>query len=185
MVQFTPSSEDTRIYEVCVLHGHPISQKEQSDLLKQVEALFEEAGATVLEKDVWGRRGLAYTIGGYDDGVYVVYYLDMDPAKLKEMDQAIRIVPGVLRHIIVKPPKGYEVVKFSEEYDEWLKDRETEHERKKQEKEEELKRRMIKKAQVRDKKDADAPAEKKEDAADDKDITAEIDKLIDDDDLQL
>ena len=113
MAVLTASSEDTRVYELCILYGYPTPQKEEAELLKQVEALFDEAGAKIIEKDSWGKRGLAYTIGGFDQGVYVVYYLDMDPSKLKEMDSAIRIVPGLLRHIIVKPPKDYELLKFS------------------------------------------------------------------------
>ena len=74
MTTFTPTSEDTRVYELCVLYPHPLSQKEEQDLLKEIEALFTEAGATQLHKDLWGRRGLAYKINVYEQGSYVLYY---------------------------------------------------------------------------------------------------------------
>jgi len=198
MPTLEPTTETGRIYEVCVLYPYPLSQKEDKDAQKSVEDLFAEAGGKQIAKDVWGRRGMAYKIGGYDEGVYVVYYYEMEPEKLKELDGALRITKHVLRHIVVKPPKNYQIVEYSKEYDKWLKDKEGEDDRKEAEKEEQLKKKMIEKqkrqtarAEKKEKeaastKEAPAKKEKKETAKkDDAEITAEIDKLIADDELEL
>lgn len=189
MATLTPTSEDTRIYEIAILYGHPISQKEEQELLKAVEKLLDEAGANQIAKDTWGQRGLAYRIGGHYEGMYVVYHYEMDPSKLKEVEQQLRITPGVLRHLIVKPPKGYEVVKYSEKYEQWLKDREHEEVVKKEEKEEALKRkvvekakRQVKKAEKKEEKEVEAaPAPKIEEGK----LSEELEKLISDEDLDI
>ena len=188
MPTLTPASEDTRIYEICVLYPSNLSQKEESDLLKEVETIFAEAHATQVSKDSWGKRGLAYSIKGNTEGCYMVYYYDMDPSKLTELDTALRILPNVLRHIIIKPPKGYEVVKYSEKYVEWKKEASQADERQKREREERIAQKVAEKAKRQVKRVADE--KKKEDEtpapkADKQKISEQLDKLISDDDLNL
>lgn len=188
MPTLTPSSEDVRIYEVTVLYPYPMNQKEESDLLKEIDAIFAEAGAKLVESDKWGRRGLAYTIKGHDEGNFIVYYYEMDPSKLQEIDEALHILQGALRHIIVKPPKGYELVKFSESYDTWLKERETESEKKERAREEKIKKQVAERAKRQVKRAGEKKAEtQKEDAGtvDEGQISDQLDKIISDDELDL
>lgn len=186
MPTFSASSEDTRVYELCVLYPYPLSQKDESALIKSIEALCEEHGGTQLAKDPWGRRGLAYTIGGYDEGCYIVYYYEFTPEAIKELDRNLRILPGVLRHMIVKPPKDYEVTMHSDAFQDWQKQKKEKEEEKKQEKEAKLKKRVLDKQKVQAKRAAakkkdEKPAEKAEEGQ----ITSEIDKLISDEDLDI
>lgn len=188
MPELTETSEDVRVYEFCVLYPSNLSQKEESTLLKEVESLIEEQGGKQVAKDNWGKRGLAYRIKGNDEGNYVVYHYELEPGNVQEIDESLRITPNLLRHIIVKPPKGYEVIKFSESYDTWLKERETEADRKKKEKEAKLAKKVADKAKRQAKRTAKAA--KEESAAekpetDKKKISEELDKLISDDDLDI
>lgn len=181
------TSEDTRIYEFCVLYPYGLTQKEEQEVLKAVEAHIEEAGGKQVAKDAWGRRGLAYPIKGHTEGNYVVYYYEIDPAKLKELDEALRITLNVLRHIVVKPPKGYEIVKFSEHYEEWKKSESDRDEKKRKEREAALERKVAEKAkrQVRraeEKKKVEEQPIAKESKVD---ISQELEKLISNDDLDI
>lgn len=185
----TITEEDVRMYEFCILYPPNLGQKDETALLKDIEKIIEEQGGKQVAKDSWGKRGLAYRIKGHDEGIYVVYHYMIDPAALKEIDVALRITPNLLRHIVVKPPKGYEVVQFSKKYEEWLKNREGEEERKQREKEEKIEKQVAEKAKRQVKRAAaakkdDAPTEQKP-AADKKKISAELDKLISDDDLDI
>lgn len=184
----TATEEDTRTYEFCVLYPSNLNQKEEAGLLKEVEKIIEEQGGKQISKDAWGKRGLAYKIKGNTEGNFVVYYYQLDPTVLKEIDVSLRILPNLLRHIIVKPPKGYEITKFSEGYETWLKDREGEEDRKKKEQEEKLAKRIADKAKrqvkrVAAKKEEEAPEDKPK--ADKKKISEQLDKLISDDDLDI
>lgn len=187
MPELTETSEDVRVYEFCVLYPPNLSQKEESTLLKEVESLIEEQGGKQVSKDNWGKRGLAYTIKGNDEGVYVVYHYEIEPDKIREIDESLRITKNVLRHIVVKPPKGYEIVKYSEAYEKWLKERETEEERKKKEKEAKLAKKVADKAKRQAKRTAQATKEEatEKPETDKKKISEELDKLISDDDLDI
>jgi len=188
MPELAATSEDTRVYELCVLLPHPFSKKEEEQTQKEVEKLLSEAGGKQVAKDIWGRRGLAFKIGGFDEGNFIVYYYELSPEKLKELDENLRIVQGVLRHMIVKPPKGYQIVKYSGQYEQWQKDRVQEEETKKQNKEDELKKKMLERQKREAKRAAPKKTEEKPEppkAEEKEKITEEIDKLIADDELEI
>lgn len=189
MTQLVPSSEDTRIYEIALLYPYPMVQKEESQLLKDIARLLEEAGAKEVSRDVWGRRGLAYPIKGSTEATVLILYVDMEPGKLKEFDQQLKILKGMLRHLIVKPPKHYQMVSYAKAFTEWQAFKATAGERAAREKEEQLKQKVLEKAKRQTKrtetrtatKKADAPAAPMKGEA----LDAQLDKLISDDDLNL
>ena len=135
MPELTSTSEDARVYEICVLLPYPLQQKEEDQVQKEVEKLLSEAGGKQIAKDVWGRRGLAFKIGGHNDGNFIVYHYELNPENIKELGENLRLVKDLLRHMIVKPPKGYQITKYSEEYEQWKKQLVVDEETKKQDKE--------------------------------------------------
>jgi len=177
----TPSNEDARIYECAVLYPYPMNQKEESDLLKGIEEIFKDADAKVLMKDAWGQRGLAYKIGGFEDGNFVIYYLEMDPSKLKEVDTQLRILKGMLRHMIIKPPKKYVIAPMADNLQKWKEQSRMEGEARAAAKEEKLKKQVVEKAK-RTTKPKKAAEEK---AAPTETIAEGLDKLISDKDLEI
>lgn len=186
MPTLVASSEDVRVYECALMYPYPFGQKEESELQKEVEALFNEAGGKLVLKDVWGRRGLAYPVKGSTEATFIIYYWELDPSKLKEIDQQLKIMKGVLRHMFVKPPKHYQVTKYSETYEEWMKNRVSVDETKKREREEKLQEQVAKKAQRQAQRAAET---KKTEAAAapmaEADLTEKLDKLISDDTFDL
>lgn len=178
-----PSTEDGRIYECAVLYPFPMNQKEENELLKGVEEIFAEADAKLLLKDKWGQRGLAYKVGGFTEGNFVIYYYELDPLKLKEIDTQLRILKGVLRHMIVKPPKKYVIGPMADNLQKWKEQSRMEGEQRAQEKEDRLKKQVVEKA-----KRAGAKVEKKkteEKAAPTGTVAEGLDKLISDKDLEI
>ncbi len=186
MPTLVASSEDVRIYECTILYPL-LPQKEEAALLKEIDALFAEAEAVLVAKDAWGRRGLAYSIKGNMEGNIVVYYWEMDPLKLKEVDSQLRIMKNLMRHMFVKPPKNYQIVKFGEGYETWMKERETLDQKKSRVKEEQVKDRLAKRAQFQaTKKPVKKAAEEKPvGPVKQEELTEKLDKLISDDTSNL
>lgn len=180
------TESDRRLYEFCILYPYPYSPKEEQELIKSLEEIFREAGGKVVMKDLWGRRGLAYTIGVYTEGNFAVYYVELDPPRIKEIDQTLRIHKGVLRSIIVKPPKHYKMQSYAEKFQAWQEDRKLEEERAVREREERLQRQVVEKAKrsTRAAKKAEAPAEVKP-AMTEEALTKELEKLISAEDLKI
>lgn len=181
MAELVASSEDVRIYECPVLYPYALPQKEESQIVKEIEGYFEEVGAKLIAKDAWGRRGLAFPIKGAKEANVTIYYYEIDPLKLKEVDQSLKISKGVLRHMFVKPPKHYQIVKYADNYEQWLKDRESIGEKRTRERQAALEEKVAAKAR---RKVQAKPVKKVEKAAEPmtgEDVTKGIDKLISDD----
>jgi small subunit ribosomal protein S6 len=185
MPTLIPSSEDVRIYEVAVMLQPDLDQKAEAAVLAEVDAHFAEAGAKLLFKDVWTKRGLAYKIGGFTEAKFVIFYHEMDPSKLRELDKQLRLTKGVLRHLMVIPPKGYEAVSFEDKYQDWLKNRVTVADIKQRKREEKLKaavteqaKRVSKRMEAKKPKEEAKPLEMGQ-------LTEKLDKLISDDDLKI
>jgi len=186
MPTLTASSEDVRIYELAVLYPFPFGQKDETALLKEMEELFTEAGGKLVSKDPWGRRGLAYAIKGAMEANFIVYYWEIDPLKIKEIDQALRIMKNVLRHLFVKPPKHYQVIKFSESYQKWLSERESVEETRSREREEKLQDQVAKKAKRQAQRTTDRKKDEVKSSPIQEDVlTEKLDKLIADDGLDI
>lgn len=184
MVSYTPSSEDVRLYEVAVLYPYPMNQKEESELLKGIDEIFADAGAKQVFKDVWGRRGLAYKVGGFTEGNFVIYYYEIDPSKIDEIDEQMRILKGLLRHMIVKPPKKYQISAYADSEKKWKEASRLETERKAQEKEDKKLKQVVEKAR----RSTQTRTVKKDDAAKPvagETLSKQLDKLISDKDLEL
>lgn len=184
----TAEERDVRTYELAVLYPFPFPQKEEQTFFNSLNELFSETGAKVLEKDLWGRRGLAYSIGGSREGQFAVFLLALDPLQLRELDRGLKILKNVLRHLLTKPPKHYVWRKYSELFLEWQERGKIEQEQRAQDAEERLKQQVLEKAKRETKKaqvrqDAAAPVASK--SLSKEAIAQELEKLISDKDIAL
>jgi ribosomal protein S6 len=184
MATLIPSSEDVRVYEFSIMYPPNLDSKGEQSLLKEIDEIFAEAKAKLLFKDPWSRRGLAYKIKGFNEAKFVIYYLEMDPANIREVDAALRLVKGLMRHLIVMPPKGYEAISYEEKYQSWLKNRETVAESRVRQKEEKATQKVVDKAKRESKRIASKPKESKAPVEKVK-LDASIDKMLADSDLKL
>lgn len=184
MVKLIPSSEDVRVYEIALMYQPDLDQKAEKTLLSNVEGMFSEAKAKLLFKDPWTKRGLAYKIGGFSEAKFVIYYYEADPSTIRELDNSMRLEKGVLRHLILMPPKGYEAVSFEDRYQDWLKNRETVAEVRARKKEEKLKQTVATQAKRKTERLAAKPKEVAKPMEKEK-LDATLDKLISDEDLKF
>ncbi len=166
-----------RIYECAILYGHGLPQKDEAALVKEIEGYFDEVGAKLIAKDAWGRRGLAYPVKGAKEANVTIYYYEMDPLKLKELDQNLKISKGVLRHMFVKPPKNYQIVKYADSYEQWLKERESVDQKRTREKQEKLQDVVAAKARRKAQMKTEKKVEPRQ-AVSGEVMTEQIDKLI-------
>lgn len=175
-----PSSEDVRLYECAVLYPSPMNQKEENELLKAIEEIFAEAKGTQILKDVWGPRGLAYKIGGFQEANIIIYYYELDPSKIKEIERQLSILKGVLRNLIIKPPKNYDIVPLAGRLDQWKEQIRMDREVRVREKEEKKLKQVVDKVKR-------APKKKmvEEKAAPTESVEEGVDKLMSDTDLSI
>jgi ribosomal protein S6 len=58
----------------------------------------------------WGRRKLAYEIGHYKEGVYVLEVINGTGELMKEIDRRLKVLDLVFRHMIVRVDEEKKVV---------------------------------------------------------------------------
>jgi ribosomal protein S6 len=66
--------------------------------------------ATIEKTENWGRRKLAYEIGHFKEGVYVLEVINGGGELMKELDRRLRVLDQVIRHLIVRVDQEKKVV---------------------------------------------------------------------------
>jgi small subunit ribosomal protein S6 len=90
-----------RKYE-CIVVLHPgVSADAGASILGRFEATVANHGGTILDKDEWGTRTLAYPIEKNTSGIYTFYRFMADNTLVKEADRDFRLDDRVLRHLLV------------------------------------------------------------------------------------
>jgi small subunit ribosomal protein S6 len=87
-------------YELVVLL-HPDLEIDVEAPIAKVEHLVEAAGGRVTKRDNWGKKRLAYRIKKQDFAIYVYFEIELEGAKVRELENQILITEEVLRHILV------------------------------------------------------------------------------------
>lgn len=146
MLTFAPSSEDVRIYECVVLLPLELSEQALKEQLAALEQAFSEKGGKLLHQEDWGRQGFAYPVEKHREGRYVLFVVELLPSTAPSVDATILLEKGVLRHLLVKAPKHYELTPFAERMEAWRKEEERQTQEEEQTKEEQLKQRIVKRA---------------------------------------
>ena len=89
-----------KTYELMVLL-HPDLEIDAEAPIAKVVALVEAVGGKATKRDNWGKKRLAYRIEKQDFAIYVYFELQLDPSKVRELENTILITEEVLRHILV------------------------------------------------------------------------------------
>jgi small subunit ribosomal protein S6 len=91
-----------RDYEMMIVLDPNLDEGQTETQTGRVEALVTQRGGTIQNTDVWGRRRLAYHIGRFRDGFYVLYRLQMPPEAAAEIEHGLTLMESVIRYLIVR-----------------------------------------------------------------------------------
>ena len=89
-------------YEFMIIVDPTISQEERETKIKALEATLKKAKAKIINEDVWGDKKLAYKINKQDRAYYVLYTLELDGTKIKEISTEINLNRSIWRYMFVK-----------------------------------------------------------------------------------
>lgn len=92
-----------RHYEVMVIFSPELEERTVAPSLDQFLGVIRDAGGSVENVDVWGRRKLAYEIDKKGEGIYAVLDLTCEPAAVAELDRQLGLNENILRTKVVRP----------------------------------------------------------------------------------
>lgn len=92
-----------RKYEVVYIFDSALTEEQINEKLGKFHALLvtSERPEPVTSLNHWGRRTLAYSIGGKDVGYYVVVQLETAPSALAEFERIVKLDESVIRYLVV------------------------------------------------------------------------------------
>jgi len=99
-----------RGYELMYILDPTLDEEATKALIGQIEGFVKNEGATVEATDPWGKRRLAYRIGKFQEGYYVLNRLQAEAKSVAELERRLRVTAGVLRFLTVRVDKEQEKV---------------------------------------------------------------------------
>jgi small subunit ribosomal protein S6 len=88
-----------RTYEAAFIFSGSLDDSGLEAEIGKVEELVRREGGSIKEWNKWGKRRLAYEIGGQSDGYYAFLEFELEPAALTTLARAYRLNESILRHM--------------------------------------------------------------------------------------
>jgi len=89
-------------YEFMMIVDPTLSEEERTSKIDAVKSVLDKAGAKIEKEDVWGDKKLAYKINKKDRAFYVLYTLELDWTKIKEISTEINLNRSIWRYMFTK-----------------------------------------------------------------------------------
>ena len=99
-----------RQYELVYILPPETSEQQAGDLHEQIAGIVSRMNGTIEKSENWGRRKLAYEIGHFKEGVYVLEVINGSGELMKELDRRLKVIDEVIRHLIVRVDQEKKVV---------------------------------------------------------------------------
>jgi small subunit ribosomal protein S6 len=106
---------ETRQYELVYVAAPDLTEDGVAELHTQVEEIVTDLGGRIEKTDNWGRRRLAYEIGKYREGTYVVELIEGPGTIVSELDRRLKVRDDVLRHLVVRVDEDLKKARRSRE----------------------------------------------------------------------
>jgi len=89
-------------YELMMIVDPTLSDEERTAKIDAVKSVLDKAGAKITKEDIIGDKKLAYKINKKDRAFYVLYNLELDWTKIKEISTEINLNRSIWRYMFVK-----------------------------------------------------------------------------------
>lgn len=93
-------------YELMYIVRPELDEEAVQQAIDRVNQLVESNGGQIRRVTPWGKRRLAYTVRDQREGYYVVADVDLDRARVQEIERVLKISDTVFRHLLVRQSEG-------------------------------------------------------------------------------
>ena len=90
-----------RKYEVMFIVRPDMVDEELNKLIATLESSVTSSGGTS-KSEVWGKRRLAYRVGRFNDGIFVLMLIDAVGAVVHEVERRLRVTEPVIKFLTVR-----------------------------------------------------------------------------------
>ena len=90
-----------RNYELMFIVRPDMVDEDLNKLISTLESSVTSAGGTT-KTEVWGKRRLAYRVGRFNDGIFVLMMIDGIGAVVHELERRLRVTEPVIKFLTVR-----------------------------------------------------------------------------------
>jgi len=91
-----------RNYELMLIISPEVADEVLDTTIDNISHFITEKGGEISSVERWGKRRLAYAIGHFMEGNYVLTQFKLKPALSKELEANLQISEEVLRHLLIR-----------------------------------------------------------------------------------
>ncbi|MEA2682494.1 MAG: small subunit ribosomal protein [Chloroflexota bacterium] len=88
-------------YELMFIVKPELDEEQVNTATDRVHQLIVSNGGNITKTASWGKRRLAYQVGPYREGYYVVSNFEVEADKVVELERVLKISDTVFRHLLV------------------------------------------------------------------------------------
>jgi len=90
-----------RTYELMFIVRPDMVDEDLNKLVSMLESSVTSGHGTV-KSEIWGKRRLAYKVGKFNDGIFVLLLLEGTGAMVHELERRLRVTEQVIKFITVR-----------------------------------------------------------------------------------
>ena len=98
----TVEDKQLRNYELVLIISPEIADEALDTTIDNISQFITEKGGVISDVERWGKRRLAYPIGHFMEGNYVLTQFKLKPALSKGLEANLQISEEVLRHLLIR-----------------------------------------------------------------------------------
>ncbi len=91
-----------RQYEVIFIIRPDAGEEETAKIITAMEGVVTGAGGKIAKLERLGRRRLAYRVGRYSEGFYVLFVLEGTGDTVKELERRLKVTDSVIKYLTVR-----------------------------------------------------------------------------------
>ena len=92
----------TREYELTVVFAPTLKEEGLKSAVKAVDALVVKTGGKVASVSEVDKQPLAYPIGKFHEGIYVLWNLELSSEKTVKFEADLKLLKGVIRQLLIR-----------------------------------------------------------------------------------
>jgi small subunit ribosomal protein S6 len=92
-------------YELMVILSPTLTEEQEKEQHHQIEELLKSQKAEIHLVDFWGKRKLSYALKKQRQGVYNLYFFEVEPGRVSEIDRKLKMAEQVLRFLMFRMEK--------------------------------------------------------------------------------
>ena len=96
--------EDKRLqdYELVLIISPEVADESLESKIDGISQFITGKEGVISDVERWGKRKLAYPVGHFLEGNYVLTRFKISPARCKELEANLKISEDILRHLLIK-----------------------------------------------------------------------------------